>query len=314
MLRYTAKRIGLILPILLGVSLVVFVLLHLTPGSPVDALLGPIGTPQQRASLEHDLGLAQPLPVQYFSWLRGIATGNLGTSIAAQSPVLPIISDAFLNTLILTAFAGAVAVIGGLVLGTLWATSPHAAVRRVAAALSVSALSAPQYAVAVILIVVVGVQLQWLPVGGMYSSIDGGGLVDLGRHIVLPGIAAALVPLGIIARMFRASLLDVLDQGFVESLTARGLSRARVLAHAAHNAMPPMLTVAGLQFGYLLGGVLFVEVIFVWPGMGLAVYQAITQRDYPIIQAGVLLGAFAFVALNLVVDVLHAAVDPRIRH
>lgn len=151
------------------------------------------------------------------------------------------------------------------------------------------------------------------PVSGMYDPNGGGGFGDLLNHLVLPAITAALVPAGIIARMFRSSVLDVMSMDFVEALTARGLPRHRVMRHAFHNTVPSLLTVAGLQIGYLLGGVVFVEAVFAWPGVGLLVYQSISQRDLPVIQAGVLVSAFAFVLLNLVVDTLHGVIDPRIR-
>jgi peptide/nickel transport system permease protein len=171
----------------------------------------------------------------------------------------------------------------------------------------------PQYSVGLLLIIYLAAGAGLFPVSGMYNPGGDGGFVDLFNHLILPAVTAALVPAGIIARMFRSAVLDVMSMDFVEALTARGLSRRRVMVHAFHNTVPSLLTVAGLQIGYLLGGVVFVEAVFAWPGIGLLVYQSISQRDLPVIQAGVLLSALAFVLLNLLVDALHAVVDPRIR-
>jgi peptide/nickel transport system permease protein len=147
----------------------------------------------------------------------------------------------------------------------------------------------------------------------MYDAIGGGGWGDLLKHIVLPGVSAALVPAGIVARMFRSTVIDVMSMDFIDSMRARGLSERRILWHAFHNTLPTLLTIAGLQLGYLLGGVVFVETVFSWPGLGLLVYQSISQRDLPVIQAGVIVSALAFVLINVIVDALHATIDPRVR-
>jgi peptide/nickel transport system permease protein len=311
--RFLSRRVALAVPILLGVSLVVFFTIKLIPGDPVASLLGPNASPRDRAALVSRLGLDRPLPQQYVAWLVGVGRGDLGRSIAKQTPVLPMVVSAMVNTLILTMFAAAVAMVGGLALGLVSALRRGRASATAASASSLVAVSAPQYSVGLILIVVFSVSLGWFPAVGMYDARDQS-LGSLLHHLVLPGITAALVPMGIIARMFRSSLLDELSKDYVEALRARGLPRRRVIVHAVHNTVPTMLTVAGLQFGYLLGGVVFVETIFSWPGVGLLVFQAISQRDLPVIQAGVLVSALAFVVLNLMVDAAHGAVDPRIRH
>jgi peptide/nickel transport system permease protein len=311
--RFILKRVLLALPILLGVSLVVFFTLKLIPGDPVASLLGPNSTPQARADLTARLGLDKPLPVQYVSWVSHVFVGDFGRSIARQTAALPLVWDAFQNTLILSGFAAVLAIVGGLVLGgigALWRGRPPAAASN---AFSLFAISTPQYSIALILIVYLAAKTGAFPAAGMRSPTGPHSLADLLRHLWLPGISAALVPMGIIARMFRSSMLDVLGQDFVSALRARGLYERRILVHAFHNALPSLLTIVGLQLGYLLGGVIFVETVFAWPGLGLLVYQSISQRDLPVIQAGVLVSAFAFVALNLVVDTLHGVIDPRIR-
>jgi peptide/nickel transport system permease protein len=313
-IRFLARRIALAIPTLLGVSLVVFITIKLIPGDPVASLLGPTTTPAARHALTERLGLTRPLPVQYFSWLSHVVRGDLGQSIAQQRSATPIVIDALKNTLILTAFAAIVAMVLGIVLGGIAALRRGRIAAVISSGISLFAISTPQYSIGLALIIYVGSILRWLPSSGMHSATGNGGFSDLFRHLILPGITAALVPAGIIARMFRSSLLDVMGQDFIEALRARGLSERRILWHAFHNTLPSLLTVAGLQIGYLLGGVVFVETVFAWPGVGLLVYNSISGRDLPLIQGAVLISAFMFVILNLAVDALHGLVDPRIRH
>lgn len=313
MTRFLARRILLAVPILFGVSLVVFITIKLIPGDPVASLLGPNSTPEAREMLTHRLGLDRPLPVQYGAWLWSSLHGDLGISIARQVSASSMVLDAFWNTLLLTAFAALIALVGGIVLGGIAAFRRGRPSAATSSSISLIAVSAPQYSVGLLLMIVFAAQHQWLPAGGMHDALGNGGFGDLLRHLVLPGITAALVPMGIIARMFRSTLLDVMNQDFMEALRARGLPSTAIVAHAIHNTLPGLLTIAGLQFGYLLGGVVFVETIFSWPGVGLLVFQSISQRDLPVIQAGVLVSALAFVVLNLAVDAAHGLIDPRIR-
>jgi peptide/nickel transport system permease protein len=312
MLRFVAKRIALVVPILFGVSVVVFVILKMIPGDPVAALLGPTAPPSARVALIRRLGLNQPLPVQYAKWVWSLLHGNFGLSIARQQLVRPMVFDAFKNTFVLAGAAALIALVGGFILGGVSALWKDNAIGANGSALSVVAVSTPQYSIALLLLVLLSVDRTVFPAGGMHST-TGGGFADLLKHLALPAFSAALAPMGIIARMFRSSLIDVMNQDFVQSLRARGLSGAAVVRHAIHNTMPSLLTITGLQLGYLLGGVVFIETIFSWPGMGLLVFNAISQRDYPIIQAGVLFSALAFVLMNVLVDSTHAALDPRIR-
>jgi peptide/nickel transport system permease protein len=311
---FVARRVLLTIPILLGVSIVVFIMIKIIPGDPVASLLGVNSTPQARAMLTHRLGLDKPLPVQYLTWLWHTLQGDLGTSIAQQMPARSMVVSAFWNTLLLTAFAAIVAIGGGVILGAIGAFRRGKPSAAVSSGISLFSVSAPQYSVGLILMILFAVQHPWFPSGGMHDVTGNGGFVDLLRHLVLPGITAALIPMGIVARMFRSTLLDVMNQDWMEALRARGLSQRSLTLHAFHNTLPGLLTIAGLQLGYLLGGVVFVETIYSWPGLGLLVYQSITQRDLPVIEAGVLVAALAFVVLNLVVDIAHAAIDPRYRH
>ena len=313
MTRFLGRRLLLSVPILLGVSLVVFITIKIIPGDPVASMLGPTSTPEARAALNSRLGLDRPLPVQYLSWLSAMVQGDLGNSIAQQRPVLGIVLDAFANTLWLTGFAAVLAIVLGLVLGSVSALRRGKAAAAISNALALFSISTPQYTIGLLLIILLANGTGWFPVSGMFSAVGGGGWGDLFLHLVLPGITAALVPAGIIARMFRSTVLDVMSMDFIDSYRARGLSERRILWHAFHNTTPTLLTVAGLQVGYLLGGVVFVETVFSWPGLGQLVFDSISRRDLAVIQAGVMVAAFAFVLINVVVDLLHSVIDPRIR-
>lgn len=312
MLIFVVRRILLTVPILFGVSLVVFGTIKIIPGDPLAALLGPTSTPEARAALSERLGLDDPLPLQYLTWLGNVVQGDLGVSVARQTGVLGIVADAFWNTLILTAFAATVAVVLGVGLGAVAALRRGKLSAVINNALALFFISTPQYTIGLLLIIYLGVGLAWFPISGMYSS-GGGGLLDLLWHLILPGVTAALVPAGIIARMFRSTVLDVMSMDFIDAYRARGLSELRIIGHAFHNTLPTLLTVAGLQVGYLLGGVIFVETVFAWPGVGLLVFDSIAKRDLAVIQAGVMISALAFVVINLLVDISHAVLDPRAR-
>ena len=310
MARYVGWRLLLTVPIALGVSILVFITVKIIPGDPVASILGSHPTAAARAAVEHQYGLDKPAVIQYFYWLGHVVTGQFGTSISMQTPVLGLVTSAFGNTLILTAFASTVAVTGGVLLGALIAFSRQRLVKALGNGMAVISVSIPQYTLGVLLIVGFAVMLGWLPTGGMRNPIDDSGLFT---HLVLPGFSAALVPMGIIARMFSAALAETATSGWVESLQARGLSRPRLMTHIVYASISSLLTIAGLQIGYLLGGVFYVEVIFSWPGLGQLVFESISKRDLPVIQAGVLVSAIAFVLLNFVIDLARASIDPRIR-
>jgi peptide/nickel transport system permease protein len=313
MTRFLLRRLLLAVPTVLGVSFVVFVTAKLVPGDPVASLLGPLAPPEARAELVEHLGLDRPWPVQFVTWLGNAARGDLGTAIHEPRTVAEIVASSFGDTAILALAGALIALVGGVVLGVLGAMFPKRLPGRLTSGLSVVAMSAPQYSVALLLVIVFAVQLRVLPAGGMSDPIDGGGTADLLAHLVLPAVSVALIPLGVIARMFRSALTEVLGSPFVEAMRARGLGPARLARHAAHNALPALLTIAGLQLAYLVGGVVFVETIFSWPGIGLTLYNAISTRDLPLIQGGVLVIAVTFVLINILVDAAHALVDPRVR-
>jgi peptide/nickel transport system permease protein len=276
----------MMVPIALGVSVVVFLTVKIIPGDPVASILGTHPNPAARAAVEHKYGLDKPAVAQYFYWLKNILTGDLGDSISQQVPANHLVLSALNNTLLLAAFASVVAVGGGVLFGTIMAFSRRRAARGLSNAISVVSLSVPQYTLGVLFIVGFAVKLGWFPTGGMRDPITGGGVL---QHLVLPGIASGLVPMGIIARMYSAALRETAASGWVESLRARGLATPRLIGHIVYGSLSPLLTIAGLQIGYLLGGVVYVEVIFAYPGVGQLVFQSISKRDLPVIQAGVLI-------------------------
>jgi peptide/nickel transport system permease protein len=312
-ITFLFRRTLAAVPILIGVSLVVFTTIKIIPGDPVASLLGPTSTPEARLALTQRLGLDDPLPVQYLAWVWHVLQGDLGNSIAKQTTVLPLVTDAFVNTLVLTAFAALLAFVLGVGLGTISALRRGKLSAALSNGVALFSISVPQYSVGLLLIVYVATGTGLFPTSGMYDATGGGSWGDLLSHLVLPGITAALVPAGIIARMFRSTVIDVMSLDFVDAMRSRGLTERRILLHAFHNTLPTLLTIAGLQLGYLLGGVVFVETVFSWPGLGLLVFQSISQRDLPVIQAGVIASALAFVVINLVVDALQATIDPRVR-
>ncbi|MFI9328408.1 ABC transporter permease [Kitasatospora sp. NPDC052868] len=313
MTGFLLRRLLLAVPTLLGVTAVVYATVALVPGDPVAAFLGPGAPPEARRELTERLGLDRALPVRYAEWLGHALTGDLGTSVSNQRPVSALLLPALGQTLTLTAAAFLLVLLGGTALGALGALRPHGVGGRLSGALSTLAVSAPQYSVALLLIAVFSVQLRWLPAGGTHDVFGSGGPADLVRHLVLPALAAALVPLGLTARVFRAALGSVLAGDLADGLRARGLGRAAVLRHCVHNASPALLTIGGLQLAYLLEGVVFVETLFAWPGIGRLLYDGLTARDLPLVQGGVLVVAVAFVGVNILVDAAHAAIDPRVR-
>jgi len=313
MTRFLARRLLYDVPVLLGVSVIVFGTVKIIPGDPVALLAGVNSTPAQKAALRHSLGLDSNVAVQFWTWLSHALHGDLGTSIAQQRPAAGLVMSAFGNTMILAAYAMVLALLLGILLGGVAALRPRSVAGRICSAISSVSVSAPQYSVALLFIIFISLDTGAFPVSGMHGT-TGGGFGDLLWHGFLPALTSALVPAGMIGRVFRASLLDALGMDFVEALRARGLSPRRVLTHAVHNTLPSLLTMAGLQVGYLLGGVVFVETIFSWPGLGQLLFSSISTRDLPVTQAGVLVSAAAFVLVNIVVDSAHALIDSRVRN
>ncbi|WP_369051955.1 ABC transporter permease [Kineococcus terrestris] len=313
-MRAVLRRLASTLLVLLGVSLVVFLLLQLVPGDPARAVLGAGATAESVAAVRAELGLDRPLPVQFLDYLGGLVQGDFGRSLTVQQDVSTLLLPRLENTLVLTGAALLLCVLVGVPLGVLAARHQYGVFDRVAMFVTLAGASVPVYWFGLVLIGVFALSLGVLPTSGMYNTRNPGGLPDLLAHLVLPAVTAALVPLAVIARMSRSVFVDVLQQDWVRTLRASGLSERSILwRHGLRNALPPIVNVVGLQVGYLLGGVIFVEVVFGWPGLGQQLYTSITQRDLPVVQAGTLFVALAFVLVNLLADVVVGLLDPRSR-
>jgi peptide/nickel transport system permease protein len=286
-------------------------LLNVLPGDPLAGLLSPDATKADRDNLAHSLGLDLPLPVQYGTWLLHLAQGDLGQSFSRRRPVSELIGTAFGNTILLASTAAVLGLVSGIGLGFLAALRPGRVADRVISLFSMIGLSVPSYWLGLLLIIVFSATLKWLPSSGMGTTRDDP--FDLLTHLIMPAIATAAVTIGMTARATRASVIETFGEDFVFTLRAKGLTDGELLLHVAKNAAPPIMTVAGLQLGYLLGGSVLVETIFSWPGLGRLIFQSIQSRDLRVIQAAVLVISVTFVLMNLLVDVLQIVVNPRLR-
>ncbi len=313
--RYFANRIALALPVLLGISLVVFLMLKLVPGDPAIALLGPQAEPRDIQMLRQAWGLDRPIHQQYMTWLGHVLRGDLGLSLEQRLPVSILVLSRFKNTAILTFASIVVSCAVGLTAGVASATRPRSVIDRLTMLLALFANSMPAFWLGLVLILGFSLGLGWFPVTGMQSIREDGGFLDLLHHLVLPAVTLGGATTAIVARLTRSSLLEVIRLDYVRTARAKGLFEPRVvLRHALRNALLPVVTVVGLQVGFLLGGAVLTETVFSWPGVGLQLYRAISTRDIPLIQGSVLLIAVTFVFINLLVDVLYAYLDPRIRY
>jgi peptide/nickel transport system permease protein len=313
--RYILRRLLQTIPVLWGASLVVFLLIRLIPGDAATVMLGSDATPETVAALRDQLGLNEPIAVQYWQWLVKVLHADLGVSIQTREPVFETLVMKFGNTLILTVAAMIIATVVGVTAGVISATRRYSVFDRVAMVLALFGNSMPAFWLGLILVLTFGLGLGWFPTGGMYSIRGDGGIADLLRHLVLPAITLASVTTALVARMVRSSMLEVLNQDYMTTARAKGLAkRTTTWRHGFRNALLPVVTVIGLQFGYLLGGAVVTETVFVWPGVGLTTFTAIGTRDVPVIQGAILMTSTAFVLINLIVDLGYAYLDPRIKY
>jgi peptide/nickel transport system permease protein len=312
---YLARRLLLLLPVLLGVSVVVFLVLHLSPGDPAEIMLGSQATQEDLARLRRELGLTEPLHVQYLTWVAHVARGDLGRSLWMKRPVLNEVLNRYKATLVLTASGLMLSTLGGIALGVASAVRPNSFLDRASAVTSLFGASMPVFWLGIVLMVVFSLWLGWLPASGMWAPYGEGGLRDLLAHLALPAVTLAAASLTIIARLTRSAMLEILSQDYIRTARAKGLVEQRVLfRHGLENALIPIVTVVGVQAGYLLGGAVLTETVFAWPGVGLLMVQGILARDFPLVQGCVLVIALTFVLINLAVDLLYAWLDPRIQY
>lgn len=294
----------MLIPVLVGVSLTAFLILHLAPGDPARLMAGVEASQEDVDMLRHKFGLDRPLPVQYAMFVKGLVTGEL-MSLRFESPAMEIILPKLKNTLILACASIVVAVVLGVTAGVLSATHRKSWIDYTATILSLFGISMPVFWWGLLLMLLFSVKLMWLPSGGMGTF----------RHIILPAVVLGTASTGIIARMTRSSMLDVLRQDYITTAAAKGLTRRLVVnRHALRNALIPTVTVVGLQFGQLLAGAVLTETVFTWPGIGRLLVTSILARDLPVVQATLVIIALLFVFVNLAVDILYAVLDPRIRY
>jgi peptide/nickel transport system permease protein len=314
MLGYTLRRLALTVPVLLGVSIIVFSILALVPGDPATAILGAYATPENVARVTRELGLDRPLPAQYLSWLGGLLDGDLGRSTSLDRPVAAEVAERFGPTLVLAGAAFLLCVPLGLFAGAIAAIRQYGWTDRLVTLAVLVGISTPSFFLGIVLILIFAVQLRWLPTGGMYGLFGGGGILDLLHHLILPATALGIVAAGVLARLTRTTMLEILRQDHVRTARAKGLREPAVLVrHAFTNALVDVIPVIGIQAGFVLGGAVYIETVFQWPGIGRMLVDAISTRDILLVQGGVLVVATGFVLVNLAADLLQALLDPRLR-
>ncbi|MBT9173095.1 MAG: Dipeptide transport system permease protein DppB [Syntrophomonadaceae bacterium] len=304
MRRYVVRRVLLVIPVMLGVSLIVFLLMHFTPGDPALLMLGERATEEQLQLLRQEMGLLEPLPVQYARFLGAALQGDLGRSYRSGRPVMTEVLSRLPATAELAVAAVVIAVLIGVPVGVLSAVKQYSLLDNAGMLLALLGASLPSFWLGLMLMLLFAVNLGWLPPSGR----------DGLSSLVLPALTLGAGAAALITRMTRSSMLEVINQDYVRTARAKGLPEKTVIySHAFRNALLPVVTVIGLQFGALLGGAVITETVFAWPGAGRLAVEAIRAKDYPVVQGAVLMLAFAFAIVNLLVDLLYAFLNPRIR-
>lgn len=333
MFAYIMRRILILIPVLLGMTIITFSIIHLIPGNPAQVILGETGTASAIADLEERMGLNEPYYKQYFLYVTDIVQGDLGTSLKTRSEITSEIGPRLAATFELTFFAVIFAVFIGVNAGIISAWKQNSWFDFLAMLFALVGVSMPVFWLALMEQWVFSQELGWLPAFGRDASTnplepityfyiidsilhqDFASLITVLKHLILPAIALGTIPMAIIARMTRSSMLEVMNSDYIRTVRAKGSGQLLVIyKHALKNASIPIITVIGLQTGVLLGGAILTETIFSWPGVGRYLFEAINYRDYPVIQSGILVIAFLFVMINLIVDILYTYIDPRIKY
>jgi peptide/nickel transport system permease protein len=313
MTAYIIRRILYVIPIGLGVTIIIFALVHIAPGDPLNAVVAADAPAEVVEQLKKDYGFDKPLPVQYLMWLGRAMIGDFGVSVATGRPVAGALAIAVPNTLILAVGATLLGFALGSIFGGIAGYHQGSWIDKVATGIAITGISVPHYWLGMVLMIIFAVELNVLPAIGMGPGGSSEWAWDVAhmRYLVLPVITLSVIPMGIITRTVRASVSEILNQEFVQTLHSKGLWHRQVLMHVAKNAAPTVLAVMGLQLGYLLGGSILVETVFSWPGTGFLLNDAIFRRDIPLLQGTILVLALFFVFLNLVVDIVQTVIDPR---
>ncbi len=305
MLQYVVKRLLSTIPVLLGISLLLFFMLRMLPGDPAQVLAGQMASPEDIELIRHQLGLDRPIIVQYGLFLSRLVRFDLGRSARTQNPVINEVWARLPNTVLLAVAAITLACLFGIPAGIISATRPYTWIDYLFTSMALFGISMPVFWLGLMLVVIFSVVLQWLPAGGTGSW----------KHIILPSFTLAAFVVAFITRMTRASMMEALSQDYTTTARSKGLKEQVVIVkHALKNALIPIITVVGLQFGLLLGGAVLTETVFAWPGIGRLIVDSILARDYPVIQGTILIFGLLYILVNLFVDMIYAFIDPRIRY
>ena len=311
---YLVKRLLMLPPVLLGVTVIVFLVMALIPGDPALAILGTYATPANLAQVRVELGLNHPLPIRYLFWLSAVLHGNLGWSYILHKPVLDEVMARLGPTMLLAGASLVLCAIIGIPLGIIAAVRQNAWEDKLITVTVLVGVSTPSFWLGMLLILWFAVRLQWLPDGGMYDLFGDGGIVDLLAHLALPAITLAAVPAAVLVRLTRTAMLEVMRQDYVRTARAKGVRESRViLRHVFGNALVGVIPILGIEAGYVLGGAVYVETVFQWPGIGQMLVNAISTRDILLVQGGVLVVATAYIVINLLTDIAQALLDRRIQ-
>ncbi|KQN56944.1 ABC transporter permease [Erwinia sp. Leaf53] len=314
MARYILQRLAGLIPVVIGLSLIVFLLMAMIPGNPAQALLGAYATPENVARISQELGLDKPLWQQYLIWVNNLLHGDFGHSWVLNRPVIDEVLERFSATLLLGGCALLLSVVLGLLAGVVSAVRQFGWGDRIITLLVLLGISLPSFLIGLLMIMLFAVSLRWFPASGMLAVYGGGGLSDLLHHLVMPSVALALVATGVIARLTRTAMLEVLRQDYIRTARAKGLSERRVIwRHAFRVALVAVVPAIGIQAGFVLGGAVYIETVFQWPGLGAMLVKAVSTRDLLLVQGGVLVAAVACVLINLLTDIVQACLDPRIK-
>ncbi|OWY00037.1 glutathione ABC transporter permease GsiC [Thioclava sp. F1Mire-8] len=311
---YILKRLLLAVPVILGITVIVFLIMAMIPGDPATAILGSYATPENVARLNRDLGLDQPLVARYFIWLGNMLHGDFGQSFSLNRPVIDEVLERFNNTLILAGTSFVLCTVFGILAGVISAARQYGFADKALTFVVLLGISIPSFFLGMMMILIFAVDLQWLPVSGMYAIYGGGDLPDLIHHLTMPALALAVVATGVVARLSRSAMLEVLRQDFIRTARAKGVKEGRVIwGHALRAAMVSIIPVLGIQAGFVLSGAVYIEIVFQWPGIGRMLVDAILQRDILLVQGGVVFVASCYVIFNIIVDVAQSLLDPRIK-
>ncbi|MBY5312891.1 ABC transporter permease subunit [Rhizobium leguminosarum] len=317
MLQYSLRRLIIGIGMLVALSMLIFLLLRLTPGDPIDAYIDPNlpMSPSDLADLRSSLGLDQPLPVQYLGWLQQALTGNLGYSIKRlDQPVLGLVLSRIGPTVLLMGTALAFAIVAGITFGVIGAVRRNSLADLSLSVVALAGISSPAFLSALIGLYIFSVRLHWMPSGGMLTPGEEFSVGDLLHHLILPAALLSVAQAALIMRYMRASLLEVLNQDYVRTARAKGVREFWVISkHALRNALLPIVTLIGSTIGLAIGGAIFIESVFNWPGMGLLLVDAVQTRDYPVIMGATLVIGACVIVVNLLTDITYAVVDPRIK-